>query len=175
MKIISRAEARSQGLTRYFTGKPCKKGHISERYSGSGHCVTCMEQKAYTWRVSHPERGRENRSRYRKTNLEKVKTWDAKWRFANLERKRAMKNAWAAANPFVGKAHTAKYRAAKLQRTVSWTDFKAIKVFYENCPKGYHVDHYYPLQGKVCSGLHVLENLRYLPAIENLAKGNKMP
>jgi hypothetical protein len=31
-EIISRAEAKARGLTRYFTGKPCKYGHIAERY-----------------------------------------------------------------------------------------------------------------------------------------------
>ena len=67
----------------------------------------------------------------------------------------------------------AKRRASKLQRTVGWTDHKAIKEFYANCPKGYHVDHIVPLQGTNISGLHVLNNLQYLSAKENLIKGNK--
>ncbi len=68
---------------------------------------------------------------------------------------------------------TAKYRAAKLQRTPAWADIEAIKAFYNNCPEGYHVDHIVPLQGKLVSGLHVVENLQYLTAKENLSKGNK--
>ena len=70
-------------------------------------------------------------------------------------------------------AISAKRRASKLQRTVGWTELKKIKDFYKLCPPGYHVDHIIPLQGKLVSGLHVLANLQYLPAAENLSKGNK--
>ena len=31
MDIITRAEALERGLTRYFTGQACKRGHVSER------------------------------------------------------------------------------------------------------------------------------------------------
>ena len=38
--FISRAQAKAQGLKYYFTGKPCKHGHISIRYV-RGQCVGC--------------------------------------------------------------------------------------------------------------------------------------
>ena len=38
---------------------------------------------------------------------------------------------------------------------------------------GWHVDHIIPLQGKLVSGLHVPENMRVIPAIENIKKKNK--
>lgn len=41
MKKISYSQARKQNLSRYFTGKPCSRGHISERYSCSATCVEC--------------------------------------------------------------------------------------------------------------------------------------
>ena len=42
MEIITRKEAKEQGLKKYFTGKPCPRGHISERYM-SGRCVACSK------------------------------------------------------------------------------------------------------------------------------------
>ena len=40
---ISRTDARAQGLSRYFTGKPCKRGHIAERILASGTCIECSK------------------------------------------------------------------------------------------------------------------------------------
>lgn len=64
------------------------------------------------------------------------------------------------------------YRAAKLNRTMAWSELEKIKEFFNNCPIGYHVDHIVPLQGALVSGLHVLCNLQYLPASENCKKNN---
>lgn len=41
MEIISQMDAARKGLARYFTGKPCKRGHLSERYVASGTCCEC--------------------------------------------------------------------------------------------------------------------------------------
>lgn len=68
--------------------------------------------------------------------------------------------------------NTAKRRASILNRTTKWSDLSEIREFYKNCPKGYHVDHIVPLQGKNVSGLHVLSNLQYLTKTENLKKNN---
>lgn len=38
----SRAEARSQGIKRYYTGKPCPKGHMTYRYTAGGGCAECQ-------------------------------------------------------------------------------------------------------------------------------------
>lgn len=40
MEIITRKQAKEQGLTHYFTGKPCKHGHVAKRLVAGG-CVEC--------------------------------------------------------------------------------------------------------------------------------------
>ena len=70
-------------------------------------------------------------------------------------------------------AKTNKRRAAKLNAIVAWTNLENIKNIYKNCPKGYHVDHIIPLQGKNVCGLHVENNLQYLTARQNISKGNR--
>lgn len=39
--IITRAEARERGLTRYFTGAACSRGHTDERQTSNATCIAC--------------------------------------------------------------------------------------------------------------------------------------
>ena len=66
-----------------------------------------------------------------------------------------------------------KKRAVKLRAMPKWANQEKIKEIYANCPKGWHVDHIVPLQGRNVCGLHVETNLQYLPARENARKKNK--
>ena len=40
-EIISKKQAKELGLTHYFTGIPCKNGHIDKAYVSSGSCFEC--------------------------------------------------------------------------------------------------------------------------------------
>lgn len=46
MNVITRSEARDQGLKYYFTGKPCKRNHVSIRFTSNGTCSQCHEDIA---------------------------------------------------------------------------------------------------------------------------------
>lgn len=45
--VRSRSTALVGGYKRYFTGKLCKWGHMSERSTNSGACVLCSRERAY--------------------------------------------------------------------------------------------------------------------------------
>lgn len=50
--LISRAEAKALGLKRYFTGMPCKHGHIAEGYVASTNCcVVCKATSNQKYRA----------------------------------------------------------------------------------------------------------------------------
>jgi hypothetical protein len=43
--IIDLSQAKTLGLTRYFTGKPCKFNHVDERMVSTRSCVSCKNNK----------------------------------------------------------------------------------------------------------------------------------
>lgn len=113
---------------------------------------------------------------YRDNNKESIKESKALWYSVNKDRIRDKKNAygreWNKKNKDKKRYYTAKRRAAKLKRTPEYVDLLGIEFFYLCCPNGYEVDHIVPLQGKVVSGLQLLENLQYLTKLENYSKSN---
>ena len=38
---------------RYFTGKPCRRGHIAERFSTTRTCVVCANERAKEWQSAN--------------------------------------------------------------------------------------------------------------------------
>lgn len=83
-QIVTKAEAKARGLKKYFTGKPCKHGHISERNTIHSNCVECQKNASRTYYLNHPDWWRaSNRRSYRKhraKRLEHHKTKGAKIR-----------------------------------------------------------------------------------------------
>lgn len=72
---ISRDEAVTGGLLRYFTGKPCSRGHLEQRLVVSRACVLCARQNAKQQAIDHPERIRENKRRYDQRRRSDVRVW----------------------------------------------------------------------------------------------------
>jgi hypothetical protein len=94
-KITTRAEARARGVKRYFLGRPCKQGHIAERYVACCHCVICTDEKFWrwypenkarfiagvkAWQKANPEKTLEYYHRQMPANRERAKKWYEKYR-----------------------------------------------------------------------------------------------
>lgn len=165
----------------YFTGKPCKYGHVANRYICNNECVECRQlkniegrKKQAEWETANKER-RNAVSRYRYySNLEDERERTRRKYATNKDKVNATNNAWVQKNPGIQKHYCAKRRAAIRKQIPSWADVEKIKEIYMNCPPGHHVDHIIPLRGKLVCGFHSHHNLQYLTAAENQRKFNRL-
>jgi hypothetical protein len=60
--ITSRKSARAAGQTFYFTGKPCRRGHVAERHLRSANCVVCARLGGAQWKKT--AKGRKYRNEW---------------------------------------------------------------------------------------------------------------
>jgi 5-methylcytosine-specific restriction endonuclease McrA len=67
--------ARQAGQRFYFTGIPCKNGHISERYSSRGACVQCAKEKAKAWQKSNKPKMSEKAMKRHTGKLKRTPSW----------------------------------------------------------------------------------------------------
>lgn len=180
--LISYADAKAAGLKRYFTGEPCKHGHIAERFVSSCGCVECTRAMTLRWSKNNTAEIRARKLERYPDLAQREAARTAAYRERNPEVIRAYKKQWLATPK--GKAQNAAYaskrRAQELQRTPPWADVASTQQIFAEAVElteftgiEWHVDHVIPLQGKLVSGLHVRENLQLLPAIENMRKHNK--
>jgi len=49
MKMVTRAQAKAQGLKHFYTGQPCAHGHDANRNTKSGHCYECHNVHKRAW------------------------------------------------------------------------------------------------------------------------------
>jgi len=54
--LMLRSQAVTRGESKYFTGKPCKHGHISPRYTITAACVACAIAQAKKTKAVEAER-----------------------------------------------------------------------------------------------------------------------
>lgn len=177
MEVVSRAQARLANTKRYFTGKPCVNGHISERTTSNAHCVACQTDHASQWMKNNVDAARRlRRESYHRHPVPKaIKTRRNKLFYKQNRQARLERSAeWKRNNPKLCRLYNAKRRAAKLRCTPKWVDQNEIREFYLACPNGMQVDHIVPLQHTLVCGLHVIWNLQYLTDSDNASKGNKL-
>ena len=108
-------------------------------------------------------------------------SYDRQYSEANKDRIKQRQLTYYAKNKPAYVARVVKRNAQKLRATPAWANEFFIEEAYRLSELrtkmlGYrwHVDHIVPLQSPFVCGLHVESNLRVIPGVENLRKGNRV-
>ena len=185
----SRKEAKLLGAKFYFTGEPCKRGHIAVRHA-KGHCVTCKKEddaavyeqrKEYFKAYNESPEGRAAKRKYYENNKATV---IARANARPAEEKRRAKQKYKDNNPELYRSLTNARRRRFREATPVWLspeqkqEIKDKYLLAQAATKEfgvkYVVDHDIPLHGENVCGLHVPWNLKVMRAEDNLAKSNKL-
>lgn len=185
----TREEAKKTGSKYYFTGQPCKHGHIAARKT-KGTCVECLKVEWVKGNETRVDYFREYNKR------EDVKDRKNEWYQENRESVinnaatrpahvlREYRNAWKANNKTQVLADNKVRRRKHRDATPPWLTRKQkseIRQLYQiaitmtqTTGEQYVVDHIVPLRSHEVCGLHVPWNLRVITQEENLKKSNKL-
>lgn len=133
-------------------------------------CSRCGEEDLtkFYWQVRSEDNTKRRPKKYCKLCQSTVK----KELYYSSDKEKLRNRLWKSEHKELNRFYQSKRRALLKQRLPKWAAMNKIKEIYVNRPEGMHVDHIIPLQGVNVSGLHVPENLQYLPASENLKKHN---
>lgn len=190
-QIITRFQAKADGLKTYFTGKPCPSGHVSNRKTKSGTCVECCNAITKQWHSRNADHnakyGKAYRAKRGEDLLAKKRDYQRKWNAENKDEKsrrdveydRAKREAGDARFLASRKARSKKYETSKMKAMPPWADNEAIKDMYflaqvfRRVGVNMHVDHIVPLQNKKVCGLHTHHNLQLMVGHKNQSKSNR--
>ena len=185
----TRAEAKAAGAKYYFTGEPCKHGHVAPRKT-KGSCVDCLKLE---W-----EKGNQTRAEYFRAYNQSEAGQKAKRAYYDRnktlvvekaqarpdEDKRRYKQNHKAANPDMYREMVSLRRRRFRSATPKWLTPEQkmeIRLKYRLAIElsrrtgvRHAVDHVVPLQGATVCGLHVPWNLEVLTQEENLKKYNRL-
>jgi hypothetical protein len=179
-----RAIAKQNGDKTYFTGVPCKRGHVCNRYTKSAGCVECMYMATIEYIAKNRETVRRNERECYAKRIEHFREKNRRYGKENLEKKRASVKSWSEKNRDKVRATAMRRYTKKLHATPPWlteSDNEWINAIYKIATKMQEqsgikmaVDHIVPLQSKIVCGLHVPWNLRVISFSENSGKHTKI-
>ena len=197
--ILPRGLAIARGEQDYFTGIPCKRGHVALRTVSSGMCKECASESNKVWMKNNSEYRKAFDKEAKKKNRIKILAQKKAWRLRNLDRAleierrtaakiraidpdryRRQSAKWAKENPEKARVHIAARRARQVAAEGSFTPkdvsalFRRQKGLCAYCfikvGKSYHIDHILPL---VKGGTNWPDNLQICCKPCNLSKGKK--
>lgn len=196
-EIVTWSEAREKGLKNYFSGIPCKRGHVAERTFSSGMCKECASQSNKLWMKENEQRRKAAEKKYKAENIDHIREKKRAYRHANPEktregnRRRALRIIdhiraraiqWQKDNPDKVRAREGRRRARKNAAGGKFTasdlkslfDMQSGKCAYcfVKLGKNYHADHIVPIAK---GGTSWPDNIQLCCPTCNISKGAKDP
>lgn len=183
----TRAAARNAGLRRYFTGKPCSRGHVTWRFVQGG-CVDCRREDGRArpkpahaemsrrWRAENPEAWKASQKRSLARHRDRVRARLAAWREKNVEHERAYRKDNKGKS--LERAWRRRARLRQVENTLTKSDVDELIVVQggrcAECGRKAKLtlDHIKPL---VLGGAHTRQNAQMLCRSCNCSKGGKDP
>jgi len=186
----TREEAKKTGAKYYFTGQPCKHGHVALRKT-KGSCVDCLKvewakgnetRAEYFKQYNQSDAGQKAKKDYYERNKEQV---IARAAARPVEQRKMHREKYKAQNPELYKAFVSVRRRRHKNATPKWITpeqklamrnlYLQAQALTKATGERYVVDHIIPLISPEVCGLHVPWNLRVITQEENLIKSNKIP
>lgn len=146
-------------------------------------CKSCGNAMTRQWQKKNPEKlkviQRRTRHKHAVWIARQNKVRHERWAVANPGAAAARTKKWYRQNITRARATTKKLKLQRRNAVPKWANLDAIKVFYNEAHRvtletgvQHHVDHMVPIAHPLVCGLHVEHNLRVIPGVENIAKGN---
>lgn len=194
---MTRKEALVTGEKQYYTGRPCARGHFSNRLASTRQCLQCVASSSARWRAENPAIMRAIKRAWRVANPTKVKAYKIasyqRNREANLKRmaiyaadnvpaRRVSRKRWEERHPEQVKAIRQRIRSQRRGAEGAFTAGDVMNLYTQqeahcaacgcSLKDGYHIDHIRPLAR---GGSNFVDNIQLLCPRCNFSKGAKMP
>lgn len=172
IQIISRKIAKKIGMTYYFTGIPCKHGHISTRNAKSCACHECVSEYNQKWYKLNKDRAYSRQRRWVLENTERHRYLLRRSADASRERGRDEYNLYMRS---VNSSRRKKLASGdSFGEMTEWIKYQAKACFYcgDYCENEFHIDHFVPISR---GGPHKISNLVISCPTCNMRKGSMMP
>src|SRR5882762_5561438 len=128
MEIVTLQNARKHGLTRYFTGQPCKRGHLAERGTASRACVECASSWEKNWRKTNPSAARSKDKDRHVKRAEQEREYNKNYRIEHGERLLSKERKIYAENPEKFRSKTRRYVKQNKEHVIA----KSRQRYFEN-------------------------------------------
>lgn len=180
MLPVVRSEAKLLSSSRYFTGRPCRRGHVTYRLTANGTCHACYLIILGDHQRRNCEKYRPIKSDWSKKNSERLNAKARENYRLNPGPKIRATKAWIEKNQERARVrtrnHRARKRAAEGIHTASDIDAlfgkqAGLCLCGADLVLGYHVDHIIPLSR---GGSNWPANLQLLCAPCNCSKGPRL-